>query len=221
MTFVSAGLRAPILLAASLAAVGLLSACGGGGGGGGGSGTSYSVSPTSVTFSATAGEAAPAAKTVTVSVSGGSVFILTPLPMAFTSAAFFTADFAITGPTTGVITITPSAPVSAGTLTGTITVRGCSNAICTGPDVPGSPKTINVTYTIAPAPTITPSAGFFNFQVATGATPAPQSLSMTSPAGAVPWTSQIAYTSGTAGWLSLSQSSGTLPQTVSVNATSM
>jgi hypothetical protein len=87
--------------------------------------------------------------------------------------------------------------------------------------VAGSPKTINVTYTIAPAPTVTPSAGFFNFQVAAGATPASQSLGMTSPAGAIPWSSQIAYTSGATGWLSLSQPSGTLPATVTVNATSM
>jgi hypothetical protein len=87
--------------------------------------------------------------------------------------------------------------------------------------VSGSPKTINVTYTIAPAPTVTSSARFFNFQVAAGAIPASQSLGMTSPAGAVPWSSQIAYTSGATGWLSLSQSSGTLPATVTVNATSM
>jgi hypothetical protein len=120
-----------------------------------------------------------------------------------------------------VITITPNTPTSSGTLTGTITVRGCSTVNCTGSDVSGSPKTINVTYTIAPAPTVTSSARFFNFQVAAGATPASQSLGMTSPAGAVPWSSQIAYTSGATGWLSLSQPSGTLPATVTVNATSM
>src|SRR5215831_11435062 len=136
----------------------LLAACGGGAGGGGGSsGPSMSVSTTSVTFVAVQNGATPASQQVGVSVTG-TVFG----GIDSTAGNFFSASFSITGQTTGVITVTPSAPTLApGTYTGSITFRGCGDQFCNTGDVPGSPKVINVSYTI---------------QAPVGLSPNPQSL---------------------------------------------
>jgi len=207
------------LIGTLLAAAGLLSACGGGGGdgGGGGGGDAYSLSNNAVTFTATQGGATPAAQLVTVTVNSGTVFIAPSQ-----SGSGFSHSFAITGPTTGQITITPNAPNSAGTFTGTITVRGCSTISCTGSDVPGSPKTISVTYTVAPIPVLTSIPGTVDFQTSAGVTPAAKTLDLSLSTGSAAWTSQIAYTGGTPGWLGVAPgSSGTLPQTITVSVSSL
>jgi len=206
-------LRARFVGALALALFGTVAmyGCGGGGGGGGGSSTgrSFSLSSTSVSFSATQGGAAPAPQTVAVSVDSGTVFVLT----SQTGNSFGHA-FTVTGQTTGQITITPGVTFNAGTFTGTITVHGCSDAFCQN-DIAGSPKTINVTYTITGLG-VSPTA--VNLASNTGQTPAPQNVTLSlTPGGSAGWTSSVNY-SGTSGWLTLTPSSGTLnpSQTVSL-----
>lgn len=210
MSFRLAGL---LVVAASVA----VSSCGGGGGGGGSGGStgrSFSLSSTSVSFSATQGAAAPAAQKVTVSVTSGTVFVLTSQ-----SGNSFGHTFAITGPTTGEVTITPGVTLNAGTFNGTITVHGCSDAFCQN-DISGSPQTINVTYTITG---LGVSSSTLDFASNINETPTPQNVTLSlTPGGSASWTSSVNYTSGTSGWLALTPSSGTLnpSQTIalSVNA---
>jgi hypothetical protein len=197
-----------------VAFVALLSACGGGGGeGGGGSDASYSISTGTITFSATQGAATPLPQIVTVTVNSGTVFIATSQ-----SANGFIHGFQLTGPTTGEITITPDAPTSAGTFGGTISVRGCSTANCSGGDVSGSPKTISVTYTVSTLSNLSSTPAAIDFLTSTGVTPAAKTLDLSLSTGAAGWTSQIVYIDGTPGWLGITPGSGTLPQTVTVNA---
>ena len=143
-------------LAAVLIATGaLVAGCGGGGGGGSGggsAGSAYSLSTSSVSFSATLGGPAPAPQAVTVTADSGSVFIATSQ-----GGGNFSHTFTLTGPVTGQIMITPGGTGSAGTFVGQITVRGCSSPTCDGSDVPGSPKTIDVTYTVTGPPILTSS----------------------------------------------------------------
>src|SRR5687767_4053534 len=95
---------------------------GGGGGGGGPSGDAFSLSSTSVTFNASQGGAAPAPQVVNVTVNSGAVFFSTTH-----TGSMFGQTFALTGDTTGQITITPGGTVTAGSFSGAITVNGCSN----------------------------------------------------------------------------------------------
>jgi hypothetical protein len=203
--------RSAVLLAqASFVAIALvLAGCGGGGGGEGGggfSGDAYSVSPASVTFNGVQGGGQPAAQTVNLTVNSGQVFVGTTQ-----TGGGFSHVFDITGPTTGRITITPNAPGLAGTYAGTIQVRGCRDAFCASGDVAGSPKTIDVTYVVAGAPRLDASPLNMTVESNTGATPAPQDVTLTLTSGAPrAWTSSVNYTSGTAGWLTLTPASGTL-----------
>src|SRR3954469_18742455 len=99
-----------------VAACALVSACGGGGGGGGSSGdnSAYTLSASAVTFNAMQGGAAPAPQVIQINVNG-TVFVGTSQ-----AGGNFSHVFEITGTTTGQITITPDAPVNAGTSTGVI-----------------------------------------------------------------------------------------------------
>ena len=196
-----------LLVAASV----LLSSCGGGGGGdgGGGGGTSdaFSLSASSITFTAPQGGAAPAAQSVTVSVLRGSVFVAT----SQSGAGQFSHNFQITTTTTGVINITPFAPTNAGTTTGTITVRGCSNPTCDGSDVAGSPKTITVTYTVTPGPALTATPATLAFETTTGNNPATQVVNLQLSNASSGWTSIVGgYTGGGSGWLSVTPTTGAL-----------
>jgi IPT/TIG domain len=196
------------------ATVSLLSSCGGGGGGGSGDGPSYSLSSGTVTFTAMQGGPSPAAQIINVNVSGGAVFVGTSQ-----SGSNFSHVFQITGTEAGTITITPDAPVSPGTFTGSITVTGCLTNTCSSGQVAGSPKTISVTYVVLPAPVLTINPAAIDFSTATGVSPASISLDLSRSAGSSAWTSTIAYTSATTGWLSVTPSTaGTLPATISVNA---
>jgi hypothetical protein len=122
-------------------------------GGGGGSGASISVSPSSLTFAATALGVAPPAKVLTVTGQGGPLYV-----SVSTSGA--AVKSATPNPSAGTITVTAPAPGAAGTLTGSVTVRAFLDSAGTQ-EVAGSPKTIPVTYTIAPntTPTISVAAG--------------------------------------------------------------
>lgn len=200
--------------AAVLAAVAALHGCSGGGGdgggGGGGNGPSYSLSSSSVAFSANQGGATPPPQIVTVTVTSGTLFVKTSQ-----TGNSFGHTFSLTGPTTGQITITPGVTFNAGAFSGSITVHACTDATCLN-DIAGSPKTIDVTYTVTGlgvAPTAT------NFESTTGQAATPQDITLSLiPGGSASWTSSVNYTSGTSGWLTLGPATGLLdsPQTVSL-----
>ncbi|HXU42776.1 MAG TPA: BACON domain-containing carbohydrate-binding protein [Burkholderiales bacterium] len=193
-----------LLLAAAIL---LLQSCGGGGGdsGGGGNSDAYSVSPTSISFTATQGGATPAAKTSTLQVLKGTVFVGTSQ-----TGSGFSHTFQITGPTTGVITITPDAPTTPGTFTGAITVFGCSNQVGPCAHVAGSPKTINVTYTVTAAPTLTSTPPTIEFVTTTGNLPGSKTITLALSSGSLPWTAGAPNYAGTSGWLNVTPTSGTL-----------
>jgi hypothetical protein len=196
-----------------LAVGGLLSACGGGGGGdgGGGNDATYSLSTSTVTFSAIQGAAAPASRIVTVNVTNGTVFIGTSQ-----SANGFVHVFQLTGPNTGEIAITPDTPASAGTFGGTITVRGCSTANCSGGDVSGSPKVINVIYTVSPLSVLSSTPAAVDFLTSTGVAPASKSVALGLSTGPGIFSSSIVYNSGSSGWLVVTPS-GVVPGTATIS----
>ena len=188
----------------------LLASCGGGGGGdggggGGGGGDAFSLSASSITFTAPLGGAAPAAQSVTLTVLSGAVFVAT----SQSGAGQFSHNFQITGTTTGVINITPFAPTSAGTTTGTITVRGCSNPTCDGSDVAGSPKTITVNYTVTPAPALTATPSTLAFETTTGNNPAFQDITLRLSNATSTWTASVDTGVGPV-WLSVAPTAGAL-----------
>jgi hypothetical protein len=200
--------------AAVLAAMAALHGCSGGGGdgggGGGNNGPSYSLSSSSVSFSANQGGAAPPPQVVTVTVTSGTLFVKTSQ-----TGNAFGHSFSSTSPTTGQITITPGVTFNAGTFSGTITVHACTDASCQN-DIAGSPKTIDVTYTVTGLG-VAPTA--INFESTTGQAAAPQDVTLSlTPGGSASWTSSVNYTSGTSGWLTLGPANGSLdsPQTVSL-----
>ena len=204
-------------LAALALATGILTAsCGGGGGGedgGGGGGSAYSLSSSSVSFSATLGGPAPAPQAVTVTADSGSVFIATSQ-----SGGNFSHTFTLTGPATGQILITPGGTSTAGTFVGQITIRGCSSPTCDGSDVPGSPKTIDVTYTVSGPPILTSNVPSVDFTTLTGAIPAARNLNLGMSSGSSAWTSQIDYLTPANGWLDVSPTSGgSLPQVITLS----
>jgi hypothetical protein len=175
------------------------------------------VSTTSINFTAVQNGATPAAQTVGISIAGGLVFI-----GHTQNGGIFTHSFTITGQTTGIITVTPNAPTAApGTYTGTITVRGCPDQFCNGGDVAGSPKIINVSYTIqAPSgPAANPQSLIFS-QLQGAPAPIAQLLGISDLGGAsYPWNASVVYQSGS-GWLNIngasSMSGATLPTSLSI-----
>jgi Viral BACON domain len=194
--------------------VAALHGCSGGGGGDGGGGgsnaPSYSLSSSSVAFSANQGGVAPPPQVVTVTVTSGTLFVKTSQ-----TGNAFGHTFSLTSPTTGQITITPGVTFNAGTSSGTITVHACTDAFCQN-DIAGSPKTIDVTYTVTGLG-VAPTA--INFESTTGQAAAPQDVTLSlTPGGSASWTSSVNYTSGTSGWLTLGPATGLLdsPQTVSL-----
>lgn len=154
-----AGHRLRAFLFLALAALGL-TACGGGGGGSPPPPPppppppSVAFSTTSVTFSAASPWAAqPANQFITGTVSGaisGNLFIIIQVNNPeLVSVPVQTVI--ITSPTTGQGTIIPVLPSSlgSGTHTGTLTVRVCLNdPTCATGNLAGSPRTINLTYSI-------------------------------------------------------------------------
>jgi len=152
----------------TLIGVALLPACGGGGGseggsnggpggsgGGGGSnpppGSEFSLSRSLLTFFAANPTApTPGGTPVTATVTGtisGTLYILVEI----TGPAVTVSGVGVTGPNTGSATVNPVDPKSlgVGTFNSTVTVRACVNSpTCATGQLSGSPRTINVTYTI-------------------------------------------------------------------------
>jgi hypothetical protein len=208
-------LQGVLRLTGTLAVTLLVAACGGGSGDSGGSSgpPQFSISQDTVSFTAAQNGAAPPPQTVIVSAVSGTTYIdvqqFGGLPLPFTSS------FALSSATTGTITITPFSSTSPGVFSGVITVRGCSVATCVSGDVPGSPKTITVTYNVVPASAVAVAPIFLNFATTQGASPASQDLALTTTTGASAWTSTVQYGSGS-GWLSV-PTSGTFPANVAVS----
>lgn len=169
-----------------------------------------SGNPSALSFTALAGSI-PQSKLLTVSSSGS--------PLGYAAVANTTSggSWLSVSPSSGttenagtgtlVVTVTP-AGLAAGNYAGTITLSsaGASN----------SPVSIPVTLAVTTAPqvTATPSALAFNFQTS-GATPAAQSITLSSTASEIPFSVSI-DTGAVLGWLSVNPISGTTPASLSV-----
>jgi hypothetical protein len=198
--------------------VALVLSCGGGGGAGGdGNNDAFTVSPSSISFAGVQDTSVtPSAQTVTVTVVRGSVFFsdsgITP------SGGFVrVSPINFTNQTTVQFQVAPDSPRTVGTFTGSVTVRGCANPTCSGSDAPGSPKVIPITYTVTPFTGLRFDPLAIDFVTRTGGLPASKLGSLRQSSGSSPWTASTSYTSGAAGWLSMSPPSGTLNPTQDIN----
>jgi hypothetical protein len=155
-----------------LVAASFLASCGGGGGGGSGGGsiggsspagpTLVSVSPTSMTFSAASTSApVPASQIGMATVSGlTSEALFVRIDIDGQVIAFAT-NLQIINQTQGQVTINPGLPANLGlgTHTTTITISACTtDPTCSGAQLAGSPKIINVTYVIGSSAHVVPDA---------------------------------------------------------------
>jgi hypothetical protein len=203
-------LRNNIVVLLAFVAMSFLAGCGGS------SDSDYSVSSNSVSFSGVQGATPPAPQSVGLTVNSGLVYAVTAQ-----SGECFTHSFAITGKTTGVITVYPSSCPTAGIHYGTITVTGCSTEICRYGLEGSSSQTIQVVYNVTPAPAaplMTSSAEALEFRASSSAPPAAQTLTIGISSGSAAWTSSIEYANATTGWLNVSPSAGpTLPASVTVS----
>jgi len=155
-----------MLLVIAVSAGGL-GACGGGGGGSSPAPApaptptptpqaQFSVSPTVLNFSAAEPKSAvPAAQqvdgTVTGTVTGTTLYIL--VTVAGSNIVDTISPPSISG-NTGSVLVAPVAPMSLGTggSSATLTVRACmDSATCASGELPGSPRTIAVTYAVGSA----------------------------------------------------------------------
>jgi len=146
----------------------IIAACSGGGGGGGAPPPpQFSVSPTSLSFSASGPNAAtPPMQTLIATVNGVSAQTLFIRIVVTGTAVANVTNPVITGPTTGQATVIPASPavLGPGMHSSVITVTACTTDInCSGPQLTGSPVTVNVTYQVgavpAPPNAIAPSVG--------------------------------------------------------------
>lgn len=131
-----------------------LSACGGGGGGDSAkSRGTISLSPESLTFSADSIDAMPPPQqTLQATVTGvtsSNLYLIVELSGGVVSRV---DSLQVTSETTGTANVVPVWPhvLGAGTHFGTIRVLACTSKIgCASQQLSGSPKIVNVTYTIA------------------------------------------------------------------------
>ncbi|MDA0180301.1 PQQ-dependent sugar dehydrogenase [Solirubrobacter phytolaccae] len=157
------------------------------------------VAPSALSFSGTQGAASPAAKTLAVSNTGGGTLAWT----AEDDAGWL--DIAPgSGTGDGTVTVTAqTGALVAGTYTAQVTVRS--------EGVSGSPRTIPVTFVIAPAPPVLTTAPTSLAFSATqgGASPAAKTFDVA--VGALAWSA-----SESVSWLSLTSSAGTVTVTPSI-----
>lgn len=116
-------------------------------------GPTFELSSSSLQFTAVSGWATPPPQQVAVIVRGGPLY----LTVASSGAAVASA---VSDPARGTLTVSVPTPGAPGTLTGTVTVRAYLDAEH-GREVAGSPRTLAVTYVVAPsdAPVISVAAG--------------------------------------------------------------
>ena len=192
----------------------VLTACGGGGGGGG---PNYSISTNSLTFSAaSATDPTPSAKTFDITVNSGTVY----LAVLYSGNALNNVTTTSTSANTIQVTVYPEAPSTLGvsTQTGTISVYGCSDVNC-NTQISGSPKTVNVTYTIDG---MTASPANINLAAAVSSSSSTVQSTITNSLGTASWSSSITYFGGTSGWLTLSPTNGSsLPASIGFTASGL
>jgi hypothetical protein len=199
----------------------LLAACGGGGGGddgGPGSSGNFTISTNSVTFDGDPGFATPAPAVVTGSITGVNQTVF--LTVVVTNVGIANASVALTGDTTGALTIFPKSPAQLGfgTFNDTVTVRACLDQAC-AQQISGSPKTINVTYNVRG---LTANPTVVTFNSTEGIAPAAAQVTFANNT-ASNWTSTISYEGATTGWLTLAPTSAATQgaQQLTFNATAL
>ena len=160
------------------------------------------TSPASLSFNYQTGGTVPGAQSVSVTSTGTAISY-----NVSTSATWLNATPA-SGSTPGSVSVsvTPGS-LSAGTYTGSVTLTssGASN----------SPKTIPITLTVTSAtlPTLTAAPSNLSFAYQTGgATPAAQTVNLTSSGGALSYTIASSAT-----WLTATPASGSTPGSLSVS----
>lgn len=205
-------------LGVAVFALTLLSACGGGGGGGGGDGgptTSFSLSTNAINFDASSTVNTPGPQTITATVTGVTSGTLYIYAVATGSAVSAIGNITITGTTTGQADVFPTHAdvLGPGDYTGTVTVRACTtDATCSGAQLTGSPKTINVTYKVHG---VRASAAALTFDIGDASVPADYSQSITvNGASADTWTA-----ASDAAWLSVTPTGGSGGSNTTVTAT--
>jgi hypothetical protein len=186
-----------------------LVACGGGGGGGSSSpGFSVSSNEINVGVLTNSGQAPDQTITGTVSNYSGPLYIV----ITHTNNGIGTIYLPVISGNSGTSTMSMQFK-SQGVYTDVVTVQACSDPACAN-QLPGSPKIINVTYSVGIA--VFPQA--LNFSATAGSAPAPQSVKVHYNSGGLSlnnWASSFLYLDGT-GWMSYTPPSGQAPTDVEV-----
>lgn len=163
-----------------LAVLPILGSCGGGGnGGGGGQSLTFTLNQTSVTFEGVAGQTPPAPQVVTVGVQGtysGTLYILTTESGGGLAP---TIPISIT-PTSASATLSVASGLAAGTYSGQIQFKICSDSACSQ-QIGNSPITLSYTVTLYPPLTVSPAT--VDITAASGQTPT-QTMTVQLPSGA-------------------------------------
>jgi len=148
----------------------LIASCSGGGGGGGTPPPQFVVSPTNLSFSAASpNDATPPPQAITATVNGVSANTLFVRVVVTGPAVPAVDNLVITGPNSGRLSVHVASPstIGPGSHASVITVTACTTDInCSGPQLTGSPATINVAYQVGAVPpppdAVTPSVGTAN-----------------------------------------------------------
>jgi hypothetical protein len=163
-------MRTVALASCCAVAVCLIAACSGGGGGGGGTPPQFVVSPANLSFSAASPNAArPDSQPIMATVNGVSANALF-VRIVITGPAVTSVDnLVVTGPNSGQMMVHVADPgtIGPGNHASTLTITACTTDInCSGPQLTGSPATINVAYQVgavaAPPDAVAPSVGTAN-----------------------------------------------------------
>jgi len=176
----------------------------------------FRLTATSVRFDATQGGAAPSPQFSYIAIDFVSNTTPTPYFTTSQTGAMFRHTFS---EALRQIVITPALPTESGSFTGTVTVSACSNpsrSPCN--HLPGSPKTINVAYTVA-GMSITPSQVIFT---STDVAWTPQAVTVAVTGGSPAWSFQVGnnpWWNATPDWLWMVEPASPDPmrQTVSFN----
>jgi hypothetical protein len=171
-------MRALHRIAAAMAASAALAACDvtlpwsskpNASGGGTSSNASFDVAPASLSFTATVGGATPAPQSIILTETG-----VLYLSVSHTGAV----AAAVVDTTTGNVRVSVGAPTTVGTTSGSVVIHAYLDSAGTQ-ELPGSPKSVSVTYTVAPstAPAISVATSSLQFSgVAGRAAPASQTF---------------------------------------------
>ena len=135
----------------------VISACGGGGGGGSAPQDNFSVSSTQVDFAADIDASAPASQTITGTINNINTAVR--VDIVINGTTINAADFAFVGSNGGQLTISVKQPdeLGVGLHTDEIRVYACTDFFdCSTStnQISGSPKTINVSYSVTAIPTV-------------------------------------------------------------------